>query len=40
MTDEEFAEWLTKQNLIMKNGRKNPNVIRAINIRKQSGRQF
>lgn len=40
MTDEEFAEWLTKQNLIMKDGRKNPNVIKAINIRKQSGRQF
>lgn len=30
MTDEEFREWIAGQTLIAKDGRKNPNVTRAI----------
>lgn len=35
MTIEEFAIWISKQNLYAKDGRKNPNVTRAILARKE-----
>ena len=40
MTDDEFSDWLSKQQVIGKNGKRNSNITRAINLRKHRGRQF